>query len=124
MNTFNLGTQSPLGIYQEHLKQGRLAYQEDSSGQAVFPPRIGAPKSGEDLIWKISNGLGTVYSTTVIYQKDQKPYNVALIELDEGFRMMSRVEGVLPEQVFIGMRVQVEIILPESGNSIPVFKSL
>ena len=37
---------------------------------------------------------------------------------------MSRVEGVLPEQVFIGMRVQVEIILPESGNSIPVFKSL
>ena len=32
MNTFNLGTQSPLGIYQEYLTQGRLAYQENSSG--------------------------------------------------------------------------------------------
>ena len=61
---------------------------------------------------------------SIYFLPERTAEGVALIELDEGFRMMSRVEGVLPEQVFIGMRVQVEIVLPESGNSIPVFKSL
>ena len=55
-------------------------------------------------------GLGTVYAVTVMRQRDPADnYNVALIDLDEGVRMMSRVEGVAAESVRIGWRVKARI---------------
>jgi hypothetical protein len=97
---------SPLGTYYEHLKQGELAYQVTATGEAVFYPRAVAPVTGGELSWKISKGLGTVYSTTVVYYRDEQPLNVALIDMDEGFRLMSRVDDIDPMQVKIGMRVK------------------
>jgi uncharacterized OB-fold protein len=44
----------------------------------------------------------------VVYYKNEPPLNVALIDVDEGFRMMSRVEGIDAMQVRIGMRVKVK----------------
>jgi uncharacterized OB-fold protein len=41
-----------------------------------------------------------------VYYKDEQPLNVALIDMDEGFRLMSRVEDIDPLQVKIGMRVK------------------
>jgi uncharacterized OB-fold protein len=59
-----------------------------------------------------------VYSTTVIRQKPPAPsYNLALVDLAEGPRMMSRVEGIPPEQVRIGMRVSAKII---RENDVPL----
>ncbi len=49
-----------------------------------------------DLEWRVSAGLGTVYATTVVHPREGAPYNVALIDMDEGFRMMSRVEDIAP----------------------------
>jgi uncharacterized protein len=43
------------------------------------------------------------------------PYNVALIDCDEGFRLMSRVEDIDPMQVRIGMRVRFRVHRP-SGD--------
>ena len=102
----SLMQQSPLGTYLEHLKKGELAYQVTSSGQAVFYPRAVAPVTGGELTWRVSKGLGTVYSTTVVHYRDEQPLNVALIDMDEGFRLMSRVEDIDPMQVQIGMRVK------------------
>ena len=101
--------QSPLGTYLEHLKKGELAYQVTASGEAVFYPRAVAPVTGSDLSWRISKGLGTVYSTTVVHYRDEQPLNVALIDMDEGFRLMSRVEDIDPMQVKIGMRVKFRV---------------
>ena len=103
---------SPLGVFIDHCKKGELAYQVCSDDNSpVFFPRVIAPKSGSaSLEWRISKGLGTVYSTTAVYGgRDQPPHNVALIDVDEGFRMMSRVEGIDPLKVRIGMRVKVTI---------------
>ena len=108
----SLKEQSPLGIYLEHLKKGELAYQVCTDDNTpVFYPRAVAPKTGSiNLEWRVSKGLGTVYSTTAVYAaKDQPPHNVALIDVDEGFRLMSRVEEIDPMQVKIGMRVKVRI---------------
>lgn len=107
----SLKQQSPLGIYLEHCKKGELAYQVcTDDDKPVFFPRVAAPRTGSrNLQWRVSKGLGTVYTTTAVYAaKDKPPYNVALIDLDEGFRMMSRVEDVDPLQVKIGMRVKVK----------------
>jgi uncharacterized OB-fold protein len=57
----------------------------------------------------------------VIYSRDEKPYNVALIDVDEGYRMMSRVEGIDPEDIRIGMRVQVEMKTFDDGKKYPIF---
>ena len=102
---------SPYGTYIEHCEQGVLAYQySKDDGRAVFFPRVIAPGSGSpDLEWRVSKGLGTVHATTVVHSRDSAPYNVALIDVDEGFRMMSRVEDIDPMQVKIGMRVKVRM---------------
>lgn len=106
----NLKEKSPFGIYAEHCKKGELAYQATEDGKPVFFPRVVAPGTASgNLEWRISKGLGTVYATTAVYTKDKPPYNVALIDLDEGFRMMSRVEDVDAVQVKIGMRVKVRM---------------
>lgn len=102
----SLTEKSPLGTYLEHLKKGELAYQVTTDGKAVFYPRAVAPVTGGDLAWRVSKGLGTVYSTTAMYFKGEPPLNVALIDMDEGFRLMSRVEDIDAMKVTIGMRVK------------------
>jgi len=49
---------------------------------------------------------GVVYASTVLHRPDEEPYNVCLVDLEDGARAMGRVEGVAPEDVKIGMPVQ------------------
>jgi hypothetical protein len=115
---------SPLAVYQSHLDKGELAYQWSAeASRAVFYPRLVCPYSGStDLEWRIASGLGTVYATTVTHPQQGAPYNVALIDCDEGFRLMSRVEEIDPMQVRIGMRVRFRVHAAEGDQpAYPVF---
>jgi uncharacterized protein len=117
-------TASPLATYLAHLERGQLAYQFSPDAKApVFFPRVICPTTGStNLEWRISAGAGTVYATTVVHPQQGAPYNVALIDVDEGFRMMSRVEDIPPQQVRIGMRVQFRVHRPEGDEPpCPVF---
>jgi uncharacterized protein len=118
---------SPLSTYLAHLERGQLAYQfSPQAGRAVFYPRLLCPFTGSaKLEWRVSKGLGTVYSTTVVNPQEGAPYNVALIDCDEGFRLMSRVEGMAPEAVRIGMRVQFRTHRPADGEApMPIFHAV
>ena len=118
---------SPLATYQAHIEKSELAYQwSPEAGKAVFYPRVICPFSGsEHLEWRVSAGLGTVYATTVTHPREGAPYNVALIDCDDGFRLMSRVEDIAPEAVRIGMRVRFRIHRPGGGEPpYPVFVPL
>lgn len=118
---------SPLGIYNEHLQRGELAYQfSPEAGQAVFYPRVICPYTGsENLEWRVSKGLGTVHATTVVHPAQGEPYNVCLIDVDEGFRLMSRVEDMDPMAVKIGQRVRFRAHHPGGDEApIPVFTAL
>ena len=98
--------------YFAHLAQGRFMLQRSrSSGRHLFYPRVAEPVTGaRDLEWVPASGLGTVHAVTVMRPKPpQQPYNVVLVDLDEGPRMMSRVEGVAPDAVRIGMRLRARI---------------
>jgi uncharacterized OB-fold protein len=117
-------SKSPLATYQAHLDRGELAYQwSPQANRAVFYPRVSCPYTGSDrLEWRVSGGFGTVYATTVTHPREGTPYNVALIDVDEGFRLMSRVEGVAPETVEIGMRVRFRVHHLEGDEpAYPVF---
>jgi uncharacterized OB-fold protein len=117
--------QSPLAIYQNHLDRGELAYQwSPAAGRAVFYPRLVCPYTGSTALeWRVASGLGTVYATTVTHPFPAgDPYNIALIDCDEGFRMMGRVEDIDPMAVRIGMRVKFRVHKPENDDPVyPVF---
>jgi hypothetical protein len=100
----------------DFLRAGRFMLQRAvNDGRYVFYPRAAAPGDGAALEWVEASGAGCVYSTTVVRKKPPEPsYNVALIDLAEGPRMMSRVEGVAPEDVKIGMAVRAKIV--EGGD--------
>lgn len=115
---------SPLATYLEHLEKGELAYQfSPEVNAAVFYPRMICPITGSDLLeWRISKGMGTVHATTVVQPIQGEPYNVALIDVDEGFRLMSRVEDIAPMAVNIGMRVKFRVHKAEGDEPpYPVF---
>jgi uncharacterized OB-fold protein len=116
--------ESPLATYIAHLKRGELGYQfSPSTRQVVFYPRVIAPKTGAaDLEWRVSQGLGTVHATTVVHPQQGGPYNVCLVDVDEGFRMMSRIEDIEPSHVKIGMRVRFRVHTPDGDEDpYPVF---
>lgn len=115
---------SPYDIYVESCKKGQLAYQVCTDDNAViFFPRLVAPGSGStNLEWRVSKGLGTVYATTTTHPVKGDPYNVALIDVDEGFRMMSRVEDMASDDVKVGMRVKMRMAPgDEKQPPFPVF---
>ena len=76
--------------------------------------------------WVKSKGLGTIYTFTIIdragipaFQREV-PYVLALVELEEGVRMMTNIVECGPEKIKIGMKVEVlfeditdEIALPK-----------
>ena len=110
--------------YQAELDAGRFGIQQCPSCHShVFTPREICPHCGAgSLKWVRTPGTGTVYSHTTVSRKPEAGgnYNVSLIELDEGVRMMSRVEGVPPGQVHIGMRVKAQVI-QHNGKGLVVF---
>ena len=115
---------NPEKEYVEHLAAGRFMIQKSrSTGGHVFYPRVAEPGTGAtDLEWVETCGRGTVYSTTVIRQKPPTPnYNLALIDLAEGPRMMSRVDGIAPEAVKIGMAVKARVVR-ENDQPLVVFE--
>ena len=124
MDNDNHGQASPYGVYVDYLRKGVLAYQYSTEAdRAVFYPRVRCPYSGKECLeWRISQGKGTVYSTSIVYPRKGDPYNVALIDLDEGFRMMSKVISVAPDAIEIGQRVVFQALSEEDlDDPIPVF---
>jgi uncharacterized protein len=112
----------PAAVYRGYLESGRLSFQRCSGcGEAVFYPRVVCPVcGGADLAWETSAGRGTIYATTAVYRRDADPYNVVLVDVEEGFRMMSRVEEVPAERVEVGMRVMLRVAR-EGDDPVPVF---
>ena len=108
----------PEAEFRSHLDAGRfMLLHSPSRGAYVHPPRVAVPGSGEtDLQWVPASGLGTVHASTVVRCKPPAAdYNVALIDLAEGPRMMSTVVGIAPADVRIGMAVRACIERGEDG---------
>ena len=112
--------------YQAELDTGRFCIQHCPECQNhVFPPRELCPHCGGGALrWVRPSGLGTVYSTSTIARKPDAGgnYNLALIDLDENVRMMSRVDGLAPEAVTIGLRVHA-VVAQQDGRGLVLFRA-
>ena len=115
--------EAPALTYRRHLENGKLGYQRCADcAAAVFYPRTVCPVCGSGALeWRESAGRGTIYATTAVHSRNRDPRNVVLVDLDEGFRMMSRVESVAAEEVEIGTRVRFEVRWGEEDEPVAVF---
>ena len=119
----------PAAAFWEACARGHLEAQRCvSCGHLRFPPAPICPEClSPEARWERLSGRGSVLSYVVFqraYNKgwtDRVPYNVSLIELDEGVRMFSNVEGDAPDAVEVGMPVEVEFI-ERDGAIVPVFR--
>ncbi len=98
----------PEAQYRAFLQEGRFMIQRSvSTGQHVFYPRVAAPGTGvQDLEWVEASGFGSIYAI-IVNRTREGSYNVALVELDEGPRLMTQIEGV--ETAPVGTRVKARI---------------
>ncbi|CAN5701668.1 OB-fold domain-containing protein [soil metagenome] len=107
------GGAGPEARYRQKLSEGIFEIQRCSAcSRHQFYPRVTCRYCGSaSLDWVAPSGKASVYSTTVVRRKpaDGGDYNVAIVMLQEGPRMMSRVDGIEPTAVTIGQAVTARI---------------
>ncbi|WP_080757820.1 Zn-ribbon domain-containing OB-fold protein [Comamonas testosteroni] len=96
--------------YFDYLASGqwRIPVCTDCSKSVFFPRQICPNCGGVNFLWITPKGTGTIYSKSVIpgSEKNGGAYCIVLVDMDDGFRMMSRMHNLPPEETYIGMRVK------------------
>jgi uncharacterized OB-fold protein len=109
---------------------GELRVQHcDSCGHDQLYPRLVCTRChAQTLSWRASAGTGTVYAVTVVRRApnpalaDDIPYAIALVELDEGPRLMANIVGTAADDVAIGDRMTVDFDDEAEGVRVPRFR--
>lgn len=114
--------------HQAELDAGRFLIQHcGDCKRHIYYPREVCPHCGASahLTLVPAKGSGTVYSVTTMRRKAEAggDYNVSLIDLDEGVRMMSRVDNIPAAEVKIGMRVRARVQVQE-GRGVVLFDTM
>ena len=114
--------------YWDGVSNSELRYQLcNGCKSSIFYPRSICPACGSSAIcWKVSSGLGKIYACTTVYRappkyKDKVPYIVALIDLDEDYRMMSEIINFGEKDVSVGKQVKVIFRDDIDGKLMPYF---
>ena len=102
----------------------------NACGRNHFYPRPFCPTCwSEDVAWKEASGRGTLYTYSIVHVNDlppfaeRVPYVAAMVDLDEGPRVMTNVEGVPFDELRVGMPVTVEFKPISDDITIPVFRA-
>jgi uncharacterized OB-fold protein len=116
--------------YWEAAREGRLRIKRcKPCDRPFFYPRSRCPRCGSaDTEWIDARGRGSIYSYTVIAHNDVPPfkewlpYVVALVELDEGPRLVTNIVGCDPKDVQVGKRVEVSFERIDDAVTLPKFR--
>jgi uncharacterized OB-fold protein len=109
-------------------REGRLTLQLCNHCERFqFYPRILCSHcGGQDLSWHAASGHGRIASFSVVRRAIsaawEAPYLVALIDLEEGPRMMSNIVDCDPQDVRIGHAVTVDFEAWSEAITLPVFR--
>jgi uncharacterized protein len=119
------------GHHWSALASGRLLIQRcPTCGHSQFYPRALCARCGLEPDWLEVSGRGTVYTFTVIRQnglpafQNETPYVVAMIEIEEGVRLMGNITGCPPDDVAVGMEVRAYAVRAEADIAIPLWEPI
>jgi uncharacterized protein len=98
-------------------------------GKNFFSPQIACPRClSQEWTYQPSSGRGTVYSATVVHRAPYPgvtaPYQLAIIDLEEGWSMLATVDGDPRRPLAIGTPVQVGWRRGVDDKVIPVFMAV
>ncbi|NMN96974.1 FAS1-like dehydratase domain-containing protein [Antrihabitans stalactiti] len=108
-------------------KVGELRIQQVADGTFRHPPipAIWKDKT-EQTDYVVASGKGSVFSFVVHHAPKVPgralPFVVALIELEEGVRMLGELRGIEPAMVEIGLEVEVEFVRIDDDLTIPAWR--
>ena len=96
-------------------------------GGYVFIPRPACTHClGGDLEWVRSSGRGVVYSHTAVHRPQQPafatPYVCAVVEVEEGWHMLTNLVGVEPDAVRVGLPAEVAFHAVGDRIALPYFR--
>jgi hypothetical protein len=112
----------------EGCREGVLRVQRcrDCEGYVFIPQPVCTHCFGAALEWVESSGRGTVYSFTRVHRPPRPefevPYTVAIIELEEGWHMLSNIVECAIEDVRVGMPVEVTFRPMSDEITLPMFR--
>src|SRR5690606_6778245 len=114
----------------EGAAQGELRLQRCTvCGHLLYPIGSLCPVClSRELRWERMSGRGTVHATVVFHQvyhqafADEVPYNVSIVEVEEGPHLMTNVVGIPPSDVKVGQEVQVMFAEIADGVFLPRFE--
>ena len=115
-------------VFWDGVGEGRLVAQScGACGRLRHPPRPMCPHCRSLEIDVVDlTGRGSIYSYALLHHPQNPAFDypvvAALIDLDEGIRLVSNVVGIAPEEVRIGMPVDVSFESTEGGSAVPVFR--
>lgn len=95
-------------------------------GRSFFTPQQVCPFC-HSARWSYepSSGLGTVYSFTVVHRPPEPafeaPYVLAIVDVAEGWHLLTWIVDCPPPEVCIGMEVQVRFTAGPEGVALPAF---
>jgi uncharacterized OB-fold protein len=109
--------------------EGRLVIQQcPRCSHRQFYPRALCTKCGDEPEWMDCSGRGTVHTFTIIRQmgmrpfREELPYAVAMVELEEGPLIMGTVTDCDPEAVRIGLPVEVHFVRAADDVGVPYWR--
>ena len=109
--------------------RGELLIQECvSCRKRQFYPRAICTHCGGEPGWLIASGYGTVYTFSVVRQnlvppfREMLPYVLAMVDLDEGVRMMTNITDCDLDDVAIGLPVEVHMRKATTGFWVPYWR--
>ena len=112
------------------VKNGKLVFQRCKECSAwVHPPRPACPSCRSlEKEWVPSSGKGTIHSV-VTYRESpdpafKVPYSVVLVELEEGVKLISNMADMKPEDIQIGMSVEVVFEEVQEDITLPKFRKV
>ncbi|WP_208026899.1 Zn-ribbon domain-containing OB-fold protein [Rhabdothermincola sediminis] len=128
---FDLPTiESDTRPFWDAVREGKLLLRScNRCGAVHYYPRPFCPSCwSEDVTWVEASGRGTVYTYSTVYRNDlppfneQLPYVVAIVELEEGPRMMTRLVDTDGVELAVGMPVIADFTALTDDVSIVVFR--
>jgi uncharacterized OB-fold protein/acyl dehydratase len=119
---------SDIAFFFEGAKEHRLLIQRCSGCGTLRHPPLPACASCRSFEWDAleASGRGTVFSFVVVHHPQvagfEYPLPIALVELDEGTRLVADLVEVAPEDVEVGMAVEVVFAEFADGVTLPAFR--
>ena len=117
-------------VFYDGCKENKLLYQFClDCGETIFYPKQICPSCmSRNLSWKESSGKGRIFTFTVTYDyappefANDTPYAIAVVVLDEGFRMMSNIVECDFEKIACDMPVEVVFDPVTPDVTLPKFR--